>query len=65
MTQHQLNCEVAQATGESVDTIARLGFVPLTPLPVEREPLVMDWDEDHDLRGAEFGSRRGRSLVLA
>lgn len=26
MTQRQLNCAVAQATGESVDRVARMGF---------------------------------------
>lgn len=47
MTQAQLNREVAAATGESVKTIADLGFVPLMPIPQERdrEPLVVDWDE--------------------
>ena len=45
MTQAQLNREVAQATGESVATIDKLGFVELTHGPVEREPLSVDWDK--------------------
>jgi hypothetical protein len=47
VTQDQLNHEVASATGESVRTISDLGFVPLMPIPYERdrEPLVVDWDE--------------------
>jgi hypothetical protein len=47
VTQDQLNREVAAATGESVRTISDLGFVPLMPIPYERdrEPLVVDWDE--------------------
>ena len=47
MTQSELNREVASVTGESVRTIAGLGFVPLTHIPYERdrEPLVVDWDE--------------------
>lgn len=47
MTQTELNREVARATGETVRTIAELGFVPLTPNPFERdrEPLVVDWDD--------------------
>ena len=47
MTQAELNREVAAATGESVKTIADLGFVPLTPIPYERdrEPLVVNWDD--------------------
>ena len=53
MTQAQLNREVAAATGESVRTIAGLGFVPLTPIPYERdrEPLLVDWDELESRRG--------------
>ena len=47
MTQAEMNREVASATGESVSTISKMGFVPLTPVPYERdrEPLVVDWDE--------------------
>jgi hypothetical protein len=44
MTQAELNREVAYATGESVDTIAQMGFVVLTRIPIEREPLRIDWD---------------------
>jgi len=44
MTQAELNRAVATATGETVKTIADLGFVPLEPIPVEREPQVVDWD---------------------
>jgi hypothetical protein len=49
MTQAALDRQVARATSESVKTIAEMGFVPLTPVPYEREPdrepLVVDWDE--------------------
>jgi hypothetical protein len=47
MSQSELNREVAAATGESVRTIADLGFVPLTHIPYERdrEPLTVNWDE--------------------
>ncbi|MCH7725881.1 MAG: hypothetical protein IH991_05285 [Planctomycetes bacterium] len=47
MTQAELNREVAAATGETVRTIADLGFVPLTSSPYERdrEPLVVNWDD--------------------
>ena len=45
MTQVELNCAVASTTGETVQTIADMGFVPLTAFPVEREPLTVDWDE--------------------
>jgi len=33
MNQRQLNREISQKTGESVATIAGLGFVPLRRLP--------------------------------
>ena len=48
MSQRDLNRQISKATGESIETIAGMGFVELTPFPVEREPLAMDWDE-HDL----------------
>ena len=50
MNQRELNREVATATGETVTTIAELGFVPLTLQPFEsespmyRDPLMVDWD---------------------
>ncbi len=47
MTQNELNREIAEVTGESVHTIGQMGFVSLTrgPVEVEREPLIIDWDE--------------------
>jgi len=47
MTQSELNREVASVTGESVQTISNLGFVPLTHIPFERdrEPPVVDWED--------------------
>jgi len=58
MTQAELNRAVARATGESIREIARRGFVPLTPIPIEREPLVVDWDQvDNQRRTAYFEQR--------
>ena len=47
MTQAELNREIAAATGESMSTVRHMGFVPLTPVPFERDrdPLTVDWDE--------------------
>ena len=59
MTQAELNREVAEATGESVSTINRLGFVPLTCGPIEREPLTVDWDELDEERVTMFGTKFG------
>lgn len=52
MTQAELNREVAAATGDAVSTVAQMGFVPLTPVPYERdrEPLVVDWDQLDETR---------------
>ena len=52
MTQAEMNRELALATGESVSTISKMGFVPLTPVPYERdrEPLTVDWEELEETR---------------
>ena len=44
MNQRALNRAMAKATGESVRTISERGFVPLNPIPIERDPLTVDWD---------------------
>ena len=55
MTQADLNRAVAVATGETVETIARQGFGFVEAPPVDRDPLVFDWDdEDARLLGATF-----------
>ncbi len=54
MTQAELNRAVATVTGETVRTIADMGFVPLTPIPIEREPLTVDWDELDAQRDVSF-----------
>ncbi len=44
MTRSELHRAVARATGESLGTIARMGFGPLCTTVEEREPLLVDWD---------------------
>ena len=61
MTQNDLNRAVAYATGETVRTIADLGFVPLTHGPVEREPQTVDWDEADAERPVLFPLPRRRA----
>ncbi len=62
MRQRDLNRAIARSTGESITTISRLGFVPLVPEPVDREPRFLDWDEFEMLRnGAAHSYRRSRS----
>ena len=57
MTQTDLNRAVAHATGESVSAIAEMGFVTLTSIPIEREPLVVDWDQLDEQRVSVFPQR--------
>jgi hypothetical protein len=54
MTQAELNRAVSRATGETVGAIAALGFIPLTAVPIEREPHMVDWDEVDSERVALF-----------
>ena len=63
MTQAELNRQVAEATGETVSTIRDMGFVPLTPVPVEREPLVVDWDDVDQRRDVVFPPPQARPVA--
>ena len=65
MTQAELNRAVAHSTGETVSTIAELGFVPLTPIPIEREPTFIDWDELDAKRATILPQRRRQRLAIA
>ena len=59
MSQRDLNRQISKATGEDLATIAGMGFVELTPIPFEREPLTMNWDEhDADHNVAVIPQRR-------
>ena len=63
MTQRQLERELANATGESVDTIRQRGF-SLVEVP-DPEPLVIDWDEVYPVDRARFTPRRAKRGRLA
>ena len=63
MTQTDLNRAVARATGESVSAIAEMGFITLTPIPVEREPMVVDWAQLDQQRVSIFPQRSRRQTV--
>ena len=43
---NSLNQQVANQTGEDLETIRQMGFSPLGPIEIEerQEPLVVDWD---------------------
>ena len=64
MTQAELNREIAKKTGETVSTIAALGFVELTGQPFEREPQTVDWDELDAERNVAVMPRRTRTPVV-
>lgn len=58
MTQRELNRAVARATGESVETIQRVGFLMADPKDVSTDPeddqfgpYLIDWDELDTSRG--------------
>ena len=64
MSQRDLNRQISKATGEDIATIAGLGFVELRPIPFEREPLTIDWDEhDLDRNVAVIPQRRRKSAA--
>ena len=66
MSDRDLNRAIAQATGESIDTIASLGFVELHHIPYEREPLTVDWDQrDVERNVAVIPQRRHRRRATA
>jgi hypothetical protein len=66
MNQRDLNRDVAQATGETVETIARMGFSPLR-VPFEQDPeeYAVDWDELEAQRCAETGDRHEQPASVA
>ena len=65
MTQAELNRAVARATGESVSAIAQMGFVTLTSIPIEREPMLVDWDMLDQQRVSVFPQRSRRETLAA
>ena len=53
MNQNDLNRQVSARTGESIQTVRRIGFSPLLAvIPVEErgQPLVVDWDLEQSTR---------------
>ena len=65
MNQRELNREVSKKTGETISTIAALGFVPLTGQPFEREPQTVDWDGLDGERNVSLTPRRTKTPVVA
>ncbi len=72
MTQTELNRAVAVATGETVRTIAELGFGMADPTLVRHDPEpyepgghVVDWDELDAQRVGVFPQRRRLELAVA
>ncbi len=65
MTQRDLNRAVARATSESISMISQTGFVRLRRIPMEREPLMVDWDIIDRRRLAAFPQRAGQRRLGA
>ena len=72
MRQNQLNREVARATGETVSTIKRLGFLLDDPASDPQDatsgdlgPQTIDWDEFDLQRSQPFPGRPYREPALA
>ena len=65
MTRTELHRAVARATGESLLTIARMGFGPLRTGVEEREPLLVDWDRVDSQRLRLLPLRQRRRAALA
>ena len=65
MNQRDLNREVAQATGESIKTIDRMGFSPLR-VRFEQDPeeYAVDWDKLEVQRRADLPSPTSRRSVV-
>ena len=70
MNQSDLNRAVSRATGETVSTIKRLGFLllesPATALEDEAElgPYVIDWDELDARRFTDPGGSRREPATI-
>ena len=72
MTQNDLNCAVARATGENLRVIRELGFSLADPVFVEHDPepsdiedMIVDWDLLDAERGVPVLPQRPAELVLA
>lgn len=64
MTQRELERELANMTGESMDTIRSMGFSLVEP--PELEPLTVDWDALTAQRTVVFPNNgRSRSRLAA
>ena len=65
MKERDLYREVARSTGESMRTIAALGFTSLEPLPSEHEPQQVDWDDLDSGRTVSVMPPRGELPAIA
>lgn len=65
MSQHDLNREISRATGESINTIAGMGFVELRRIPFERERRTKgleEHDPEHNVAVIQRHHRRDRAV---
>ena len=64
MKEHDLYRQISKATGDSMRTIAALGFTSLEPLPSEQEPQV-DWDDLNNERTVSLIPSHGEVSAVA
>lgn len=77
MTQYQLNCAVAKATGENIGTINDMGFSIADPKHVRFDPeppdshdgrhiedRIIDWDRYDRRKNVPIVPQRSRQAVL-
>jgi hypothetical protein len=65
MRQRELYRQISQATGESLATIAGMGFSLQPSAEAEPEPQVIDWDEQDTARGLCLVPQRRPSVARA
>ena len=65
MRQRELYRQISRATGESLQTIAGMGFVLESSAEPEPEPQVIDWDEQDATSRLCFVPQRRPGAVVA
>ena len=65
MNQRELYRQISRATGESMQTIAGMGFVLDERPEAEPEPRTIDWDEHDAASRLRFVPQRRRAAVVA
>jgi hypothetical protein len=65
MNQRELYRQISRATGESMQTIAGMGFVLEQNLEPEPQPQTIDWDEHDAASRLRFVPQRRPATAVA